>query len=134
MVGKFTSVILENGVTPIAPTVLKQLVLNPGDQVSVSIERLNSAGKSQASEKRYSQLLKEKDERVLTPKEQAELIALANAELDDAIASARELLQEKNPRLFDKHGQLRKRKASASLRSSASEGNGNRPKSGKGNS
>jgi hypothetical protein len=38
--------------------------------------------------------IKEKDVRVLTPKERAELIALANAEFDSAIARAKKLVQK----------------------------------------
>jgi antitoxin component of MazEF toxin-antitoxin module len=131
MVGKFTSVVLENGVVPIASSVLQQLGLHPGDQVSISIETLSSPDKRQTSASRYSKLLKEKDQRVLTPEEQAELIALANTEFDTAINTARKLVQKKNPGLFDERGQLRKRKALASLRSSANRENDNRSNSGR---
>jgi hypothetical protein len=69
----------------------------------------------QNSKARYSQLLHEKAERVLTSNEQAELIALANVEFDDALHRARKLVQKKHPELFHKHGLLKKRKALASL-------------------
>lgn len=115
MVENFTSVILENGLVPIASSVQKRLQLHPGDQVSISIEVLDHLGHEQNSKTRYARLLAEKDERVLTPKEQAELVALANAEFDDAIYLARKLVQEDHPELFDEYGQLKKRQALASL-------------------
>jgi|GEM_PF-3418933 len=111
----FTSVILENGLVPIASSVQKRLGLTPGDQVSISIKVLAHLGQEQTPKIRYRRLLTEKDERVLTPKEQAELIALANAEFDDAIHLARKLVQKDHPELFDEHGQLKKRRALASL-------------------
>lgn len=64
---------------------------------------------------RLKALLKEKDERILTPTEQAALIALANVEFDDAILLAKKRVQKNHPELFDKKTQLRKRKALASL-------------------
>ncbi|MCI0694584.1 hypothetical protein L0337_21570 [candidate division KSB1 bacterium] len=115
MVENFTSVILENGLVPIASSVQKRLRLHPGDQVSISIKVLAHLGQEQNSKTRYDQLLTEKDERVLTPQEQAELVALANAEFDDAIHLARKLVQKDHPELFDERGQLKKRQALASL-------------------
>jgi hypothetical protein len=64
---------------------------------------------------RLKALLKEKDVRVLTPTEQVELIALANAEFDEAILLARKRVQKKHPEMLDEQAQLRKRKALASL-------------------
>lgn len=115
MVENFTSVILENGLVPIASSVQKRLRLNPGDQVRISIKVLAHLGQEQNSKARYGRLLAEKDERVLTPKEQAELVALANAEFDDAIHFARKLVQKDYPELFDEQGQLKKHQALASL-------------------
>jgi len=118
MVASFTSVVLENGLLPIVPSVQKRLSLNPGDQVRINITVLGRIDKPQTSTARYDELLAEKEERLLTPKEQAELIALGDAELDAAIARAKKLVQKSHPELFDERGQLRKRKALASLRSS----------------
>jgi len=53
------------------------------------------------TEARYAELLAEKDLRILTPQEQAELIALANAEFDSAITRAKTLVEKKSPELFD---------------------------------
>jgi len=111
----FTSVILENGLVPIASSVQKRLRLRPGVQVRISIKVLDQSEPKKNSAVRYRQLLAEKDERVLTSKEQAELIALANAEFDDAITLARRLVKKRRPELFDEHGQLKKREALASL-------------------
>jgi hypothetical protein len=115
MVENFTSVILENGLVPIASSMQKRLRLHAGDQVSISIKVLAHFGQEQNSKARYGQLLTEKDERVLTPKEQAELVALANAEFDDAIHLARKLVRKNHPELFDEQGQLKRRQALASL-------------------
>lgn len=115
MVANFTSVILKNGLLPIAPAVQKRLNLSPGDQVRINIKVLNRPVR-QASQSRYDELWAEKDRRVLTPAEQAELIALADAEFDAAIARAKKIVQKKHPELFDEHGRLRRRKALASLR------------------
>jgi len=118
MVANFTSVVLENGLLPIAPAVQKRLDLNPGDQVRINIKVLGRLDKPQTSTARYDELLAEKEGRILTPKERAELITLADAEFDAAIARAKKLVQKSNPELFDDRGQLKKRKALASLRSS----------------
>jgi len=118
MLANFTSVVLENGLVPIAPSVQKRLGLNPGDQVRINIKVLYRPDKSQTARARYEELLGEKDVRVLTPKERTELIALANAEFDAAIADAKKLAQKTNPGLFDVQGRLKRRKALASLRSS----------------
>ncbi len=115
MIENFTSVILENGLVPIASSVQKRLGLHPGVQVRISIKVLDQSEQKQNSAARYRQLLTEKDERVLTPNEQAELIALANADFDDAIIRARKLVQKNHPELFDERGQLKRRKALASL-------------------
>jgi hypothetical protein len=116
MVANFTSVVLENGLLPIAVSVQKRLGLNPGDQVRISIKVLNRPDKRQTTKARYDELLAEKDKRILTPQERADLIALANEEFDVAIAHAKKFAQKSNPELFDEHGQLKKRKALASLR------------------
>ncbi len=116
MVANFTSVVLEDGSLPIMPSVHKRLGLNPGDQVRISIKVLAQPNKLRSSKARYAELLVEKDLRVLTPKEQAELIAFANAEFDAAIVHAKKLVQKNNPELFDEHGRLKKRQALASLR------------------
>ena len=118
MVANFTSVVLENGLLPIAPSVQKRLSLSPGDQVRINIKVLGRPHKSQTFTARYDELLAEKELRILTPKEQAELIALADAEFDAAIARAKKLVQKSNPELFDEQGRLKRRKALASLRSS----------------
>ncbi len=122
MVANFTSVVLENGLLPIAPSVQKRLGLNPGDQVRINIKVLGQSHKPQASTARYDKLLAEKDLRILTPQEQAELIALADAEFDVAIARAKKLVQKSIPELFDEQGRLKTRKALASLRSSRKAG------------
>ncbi|MDZ7360794.1 MAG: hypothetical protein ONB46_08725 [candidate division KSB1 bacterium] len=122
MVANFTSVVLENGLLPIAPEVQKRLDLNPGDHVRINIKVLGRPDKSQASTARYAELLAEKELRILTPKEQAELIALADAEFDAAIARVKKLVQKSHPDLFDEKGRLKKRKALASLRLPAKKG------------
>jgi len=122
MLANFTSVVLENGLVPIAQSVQKRLGLNPGDQVRINIKVLYRPDKSQTAGARYEELLGEKDVRVLTPKERAELIALANAEFDAAIAHAKKLAQKTNPELFDAQGRLKRRKALASLRSATEKG------------
>lgn len=114
MIANFTSIVLENGIVPIAPVVQKRLGLNAGDQVSISIKVLNRPKKKNRS--RYAELLKDKDTRVLTPDEQAELIAFANAEFDSAIANAKKVVRKNNPELFDSRGRLIIRKAVNSLR------------------
>lgn len=116
MIANFTSVVLENGLLPIAPSLQKRLGLNPGDQVRINIKVLHRPAKTQTAKARYEELLEEKDVRVLTPKERAELIALANAEFDAALAHAKKLAQKANPELFDAQGRLKRRKALASLR------------------
>ncbi len=115
MVANFTSIVLENGIVPIAPVVQKRLGLNPGDQVSISIKVLNRP-KQKKGGTRYAELLKDKDNRVLTPDEQAELIAFANAEFDFAIANAKKVVQKSNPELFNARGRLIIRKAVESIR------------------
>ena len=122
----FTSVILENGLVPIASSVQKRLRLRPGVQVCISIKVLGQSEQKQNSAARYSQLLTEKDERVLTPKEQAELIALANAEFDDAITLAGRLVKKRHPELFDEDGQLKQSEALASLPTTGKKANGSR--------
>jgi hypothetical protein len=117
---------LENGLVPIASSVQKRLRLRPGDQVRISIKVLDQSEQKQNSVARYSQLLSEKDERILTPKEQAELIALANAEFDDAIILARKLVKKRHPELFDERGQLKKREALASLPTTGKKAKGSR--------
>lgn len=119
MVANFTSVVLKDGLLPIVPSVQKRLGLNPGDQVRISIKVLAPPHKRQTPRARYNELLAEKDLRILTPQEQAELVAFANAELETAILRAKKLVQKTNPELFAKNGQLKKRKALASLRSSS---------------
>ncbi len=118
MVANFTSVILENGLLPIAPAVQKRLNLNPGDPLRISIKALNRVERKTARSRR-EELLKEKDLRVLTPAEQDELIALANAEFDAAITRAKRVVQKSHPELFDKNGQPNMRKLLASLRPTA---------------
>jgi hypothetical protein len=120
MVENFTSVILENGLVPIASSVQKRLHLRPGVQVRISIKVLDQLERKPNSATRYRQLPSEKDERVLTPKEQEELITLANAEIDDAIILARKLVKKARPELFDARGQLIRRKALATLSSGTS--------------
>ena len=93
----FTSVVLENGLLPIASSAQKRLGLSPGDQVRISIAVLNRPALRQNSETRYKKLLAEKNQRVLTPEEQEELIALANAEFDVVISRARQMVQKKHP-------------------------------------
>jgi hypothetical protein len=115
MIANFTSIVLENGFVPIAPAVQKRLGLNPGDQVSISIKVLNRP-KEKRGRSRYTELLEDKDTRVLTPDEQAELIAFANAELDSAVANAKKAVRKSNPELFDSRGRLIMRKAVDSLR------------------
>jgi hypothetical protein len=115
MVANFTSVILEHGLLPIAPAIQKRLGLSPGDPVRISIKALNRFERKTARSRR-DELLKEKDLRVLTPAEQAELIALANAEFDATIARAKRMVQKSHPELFDKNGQPNMRKLLASLR------------------
>jgi hypothetical protein len=115
MIANFTSVILENGLVPIAPSIQKRLGLSQGDQVRISIKVLGRPEKHQTADTRYAELLTEKDLRILTPQEQAELIALANAEFDSAIARTKKSLQKNTPELFDAQGRLKKRKALASL-------------------
>jgi len=122
MVANFTSVVLENGLLPIVPSVQKRLSLNPGDQVRINIKVLGRIAKPQTFTARYDELLAEKEVRLLTPTEQAELIALGDVELDTAIARAKKLVQKSHPELFDERGQLQKRKALASLRSLTKEG------------
>ncbi|MCK6561389.1 hypothetical protein HUU39_21030 [candidate division KSB1 bacterium] len=117
MTANFTSVLRKDGLLPIAQTVQKKLGLNPGDQVRVSIKVLKPPA-GQNDKARYAELLHEKDERVLTPVEQAELIALAHAEFDAAMAYARKLAQRQYPGLFDKRGKLLQRKAVTSLNTS----------------
>jgi hypothetical protein len=114
MVANFNAVILENGLLPIAPAVQKRLNLSPGDQVRINIKVLNRPVR-RASQSRFDELWEKKDKRVLTPSEQAELVALADAEFDTAIARAKKIVQKKHPELFDEHGRLRRRKALASL-------------------
>ena len=118
MDAQFTSVILENGLVPIARSVQERLELSPGDQVHISIRILDRPDQAGAKQNRYKKLLVEKDSRILTPKERAELIALADGELDTAIANASKLVQRKHPELFDEQGQLKTKRAIASLRSS----------------
>lgn len=115
MSADFTSVILDNGLLPVAATIRKRLGLHPGVQVRIRIEVLDREP-PQASRARYGKLLAEKDTRVLTAKERAELIALANGELDIAIARARKIVQKESPELFDAKGNLRRQKALAALR------------------
>jgi len=114
MGANFTSVVLDNGLLPIASTIRKRLSLHPGDQVRISIEVLHRAQR-RASQARYAELLSEKDTRVLTPKEQAELIALANGEFDAAVARARKIARKTRPDLFDEQGSLHRQKTLASL-------------------
>lgn len=114
MTASFTSVVREGGLLPLAQTIRKRLGLHLGDQIRISIKML-SRPNGKSAKARYGNLLREKDARVLTPTEQAELIALAHAEFDTAIAHAKKLAQEKHPELFDEHGQLQKRKALAVL-------------------
>lgn len=118
MIANFTSVVLENGLLPIAPALQKRLGLNPGDQVRINIKVLHRPAKTQTAKARYEELLEEKDMRVLTPKERTELIALANAEFDTALAHAKKIAQKTTPELFDAQGRLKRRKALASLRDS----------------
>ena len=115
MGANFTSVVLDNGLLPIASTIRKRLSLHPGDQVRISIEVLHRAQR-RASQARYAELLSEKEARVLTPKEQAELIALANGELDASIARAQKIVQKTHPELFDERGYLHRQQALAALR------------------
>jgi len=122
MVANFTSVVLHNGLLPIAPSVQKRLSLNPGDQVRISIKVLGRLDKPQTSTARYDELLAEKKARILAPKEQAELITLGDAEFDAAIARAKKLVQKSHPELFDEQGRLKKRKALVSLRSATKKG------------
>lgn len=118
MDAQFTSIILENGLVPIARSVQERLDLNPGDQVHISIRILGRPNEPGAKQNRYKKLLAEKDSRVLTPKERAELVALANGELDTAITSASKQVQRMHPELFDEQGRLKTKKAIGSLRSS----------------
>ncbi len=114
----FTSFVLENGTLPIATSIQRRLKLTPGDQVRIQITVLNRPSHVRRAASRYDELLLEKDERILTPQERAELITLANAEFDAALVEAKKLVQKKHPELFDEHGDLRRRKALASLGSS----------------
>jgi hypothetical protein len=115
MSAHFTSVILDNGLLPIAAPIRKRLGLHPGDQVRIRIELLNR-DERQTSQARYENLLAEKDDRVLTPREQAELIALANGEFDTAIARAKKIVKKNQPELFNKKGNLNRQKALVMLR------------------
>ncbi len=112
----FTSIVLENGTLPIAASIQKRLMLNPGDQVRIQLTVLKNPAPSRKTASRYDELLWEKDVRVLTLQEQAELIALANAEFDAAITNTKQLVQKEYPELFDEQGNLKKKKAAASLR------------------
>ncbi len=114
----FTSVVLNNGTLPIAASIQKRLGLSPGDQVRIQLTVLKLPQHSRKTASRYDELLHEKDVRVLTLPEQAELIALADAELDAAITNTKQLVQKKYPELFDKQGDLKKKKVPASLRPS----------------
>jgi hypothetical protein len=118
MVANFTSVILEHGLLPIAPAIQKRLGLSPGDPVRISIKALTRFERKTAKSRR-DELLEEKDLRVLTPAEQDELIALANAKFDAAIMRAKRVVQKRHPELFDKNGQPNMRKLLASLRPTA---------------
>lgn len=117
MTANFTSVLRKDGLLPIAQTIQKKLGLNPGDRVRVSIKVLKHPG-GQNQKGSYDELLHEKNERVLIPAEQAELIALAHAEFDAAIAYAKELAQQEHAGLFDERGKLLKRKAVTFLNTS----------------
>ncbi len=74
MTANFTSVVREGGMLPIAQTIQRRLGLHPGDQVRISIQVLTRPSEQNAKA-RYEALLHEKDTRVLTPAEQAELTA-----------------------------------------------------------
>ncbi len=111
----FTSIVLNNGTLPIAASIQKRLGLNPGDQVGIQLTVLKSSHAPRQNASRYDELLQEKDVRVLTLQEQAELIALAHAEFDAAISNTKQLVQKKYPELFDEQGNLKKKKALASL-------------------
>ena len=115
----FTSFVLENGTLPIASSIQKRLRLIPGDQVRIQLTVLNRPQSARKPSSRYDELLLEKDLRILTPREQAELIALANAEFDVAIVNTQKLVQKKHPELFDEQGRLKRKKALASLKASA---------------
>lgn len=115
----FTSFVLENGTLPIASSIQKRLRLIPGDQVRIQLTVLNRPQPARKTSSRYDELLLEKELRILTPQEQAELIALANAEFDAAIANTQKLVQKKHSELFDEQGRLKRKKALASLKASA---------------
>lgn len=114
----FTSVVLNNGMLPIAASIQKRLGLNPGDQVRIQLTVLKFPARPRKTASRYDELLAEKDLRVLTLQEQAELIALANAEFDAAIANSKQLVRKKYPKLFDAEGNLKQKQALAALRPS----------------
>jgi len=114
----FTSIVLDHGLVPIAPTIRKRLGLRSGDQVRIRIDVLHRPQR-RTSPARYAALLAEKDARVLTLKEQAELIALANGELDLSIARAQKIVQKHHPELFDKRGNLNRSRALTLLSSPA---------------
>jgi hypothetical protein len=114
----FTSVVLNNGMLPIAASIQKRLGLNPGDQVRIQLTALKLPARTRNAASRYDELLAEKDLRVLTLQEQAELIALANTEFDAAIANSKQLVRKKYPELFDAEGNLKEKQALAVLRPS----------------
>jgi len=114
----FTSVVLNNGTLPIAASIQKRLGLHPGDQVGIRLTVLKVSNSPRKNASRYDELLQEKEVRILTLQEQAELIALAHAEFDAAIDNTKQRVRKKYPELFDEQGNLKKSRALASLRSS----------------